>query len=95
MEESEEAFPVDPSQTRQQDEFSAMIISDHRNKLGGQKKWEMYFSGDGDGERDNILVWQLDGEGVCDDNMSCRASKNGPEQKIYCTYHVVYVPYPT
>jgi hypothetical protein len=23
-----------------------------------------------DGERDNILVWRLDGEGVRDDNMS-------------------------
>jgi hypothetical protein len=39
MEESEEVFPVDPSKTSQQDEFSAMIISDHRDELGGQRKW--------------------------------------------------------
>ena len=43
MEESDEAFPVDPSRTWQQDEFSAMIIGDHRvllvDKLGGRRKW--------------------------------------------------------
>ena len=69
----------------------------------------MYFSRNGDGECNNILVWQLDGVGVRNGNMSflevelfedkgedgrqggailflgCRASKNRPAQKIYCT----------
>ena len=37
---------------------------------GDKGNGQTYFSVDGDGERDNILVWRLDGEGVRNDNMS-------------------------
>ena len=37
---------------------------------GDKGNGQTYFLGDGDGERDNILVWRLDGEGIRDDNMS-------------------------